>query len=200
MVAQCPACENTEWDKEISGNMIICPHCGHRWTFIKKPLFILSGCSGIGKTTTAKELQKLTSDFVVLDSDLFYNIMPHDTEVDYYAQIEQIQRLSKDIMQCGKPIVWTMAGNLDKLSLTYHSRFFSAIHVLVLVCSEDTLRLRMTAGRKITDENWIRGSLEYNTFFKTHQQIGDTKFETRNTDGKAADEIAKTVLQWLQEH
>lgn len=46
---------------------------------------------------------------------MFYNIMPHETEQDYYAQVEQIQSLSKNISQSGKSVVWTMAGNIDKL-------------------------------------------------------------------------------------
>lgn len=110
MIAMCPKCGSHDWNKEVDGSMIICPECGSKWEFIKKPLYILTGCSGIGKTTTAKELQKITKDFVILDADMFYNIMPHETDDDYYDQVEQVESLSKNIMQCGKSVVWTMAG------------------------------------------------------------------------------------------
>ena len=200
MIAICPKCGSHRWNKEVDENVIVCPDCGERWSFVKKPLYILTGCSGIGKTVTAGEIQKRTRDFVVLDADLFYNIMPHDTEKDYFAQVEQVESLSKNIMQCGKPVLWTMAGNIDKLSRTYHCRFFSAIYVLALVCSEESLRRRMTEGRHITDDRWIGSSVEYNNFFRTHEQIGEVRFETLDTEGKTVSEAAEAVLAWLTEH
>ena len=59
MLGICSACGNTEWDKEVTGNMIKCPKCGNEWKFDKLPIFFLTGCSGVGKTTTAIELQKM---------------------------------------------------------------------------------------------------------------------------------------------
>lgn len=200
MIAICPKCGNHEWNKKVNENLMICPNCGAKWNFVKKPLYILTGCSGIGKTTTARELQKLTTDFVVLDADMFYNIMPHDTDADFFAQVEQIESLSKNIMQCGKPVIWAMAGNIDKLPQTYHCRFFSNIYVLALVCSEESLRTRMTEGRNIANDSWINSSVEYNNFFRTHTQIGEVRFETLNTEGKTIAETAEAVLLWMKEH
>ena len=198
MIAICPKCGNHQWDKEVEGNRISCPKCNHKWSFTKLPLFILTGCSGVGKTTTAQELQKITTDFVVLDADMFYNIMAHETDEDYYAQVEQIGSLSKNIMQCQKPVVWAMAGNIDKLPKTYHSRFFSDIYVLALICSEQELRKRMTEGRKITDEGWIQSSVDYNHYFQTHDRIGEMKFETYDMEEKAPAEAAEAVLNWMK--
>ncbi len=200
MIAICPGCGNHRWDKEVDGDWIVCPNCKERWRFIKKPLYILTGCSGIGKTVTAREIQKVTSDFVVLDADMFYNIMPHDTDADYLAQMEQIGSLSKNIMQCGKPVLWTMAGNIDKFPSLYHYRFFDGISVLALVCGEESLRRRMTEGRHITDDGWINSSVEYNNYFRTHDQIGDVRFDTLDTEGKGIPEVAEAVLAWLRAH
>lgn len=75
MIGTCAACGNHEWDKEVIEDIIHCPKCGNSWKFKKLPIFFLTGCSGIGKTTTAQELQKLTGKFIALDADLFYNIM-----------------------------------------------------------------------------------------------------------------------------
>ena len=198
MITICPRCGSHKWDKEVDENVIACPNCGEKWDFIKKSLYILTGCSGIGKTTTAKEIQQLTEDFVVLDADMFYNIMPHDTEEDYFAQVEQMESLSKNIMQCGKPVIWTMTGNIDKIPQTYHCRFFDKIYVLALVCSEESLRRRMTEGRKITNDGWINSSVEYNDFFRTHDQIGEVRYETLDTEGKTVSEVAEAVLSWLK--
>ena len=198
MIAICPKCRNHKWDKTVEGNFIMCPECGAKWSFIKKPLYVVTGCSGIGKTTAAQELQKLTTDYVVLDADIFYNIMPHENEEDYYSQIEQIYCISNNISQAGRPVVWTMAGNIDKLLQVYHARFFSEVRVVALTCQEETLRRRMTEGRGITDEGWILSSVEYNEYFRTHKEIGEIPFSTIEVDDKPPEETAKCILQWLE--
>lgn len=199
MIEVCLHCGNGTWDKSIEKQTIICPICGSKWNFLKLPLFFITGASGVGKTTAARILQRKTQDFIVLDADMFYNIMPHETDDDYYDQVEQVESLSKNIMQCGKSVVWTMAGNIDKLPRTYNSRFFSDIYVLALVCEEQSLRMRMREGRRITDEGWINSSVEYNMFFQTHDQIGEVKFETLDTEGKSVVEVAEAVLRWMKE-
>lgn len=107
---------------------------------------------------------------------MFYNIMPHESEEDYFAQIEQIYILLINISQCGKSVVWTMAGNIDKLLQVCQARFFSEIRVLALTCGESALRKRMTEGRGITDKGWINGSVKYNEYFRTHEKIGKFLF------------------------
>lgn len=76
MIAICPKCGSHSWNKEVEGDMIKCPDCGEKWSFMRKPLYILTGCSGVGKTTTGMALQKLTMDFVVLDADMFLILCP----------------------------------------------------------------------------------------------------------------------------
>ena len=93
MIAICPKCQNYKWDKEVVNDTIRCPKCGMTWQFKKRPLYILAGCSGVGKTSTGMALQKMSQEFVVLDSDIFYNIMAHETEEDEYERVEQIQSL-----------------------------------------------------------------------------------------------------------
>ena len=197
MIAICPNCNNHKWNKLVERNHIICPECGAKWSFRKEALYVITGCSGVGKTTTAQELQKLTTDYVVLDADMFYNIMPHVSEDDYLNQIEQIFSLSKNISQCGKSVVWTKAGNIDKLFQVYNSRFFSEIKVLALTCGESALRKRMTEGRGITNEEWINSSVEYNEYFRTHEKIGEVPFSTIDIENKSPLEVAKCVLNWL---
>ena len=197
MVEQCIKCGNHKWDKSVEDNRIVCPECGHSWPDVKLPLFFLTGCSGIGKTTIAHELMFATSDIVVLDADFFYNIMPHETQEDYLQQIEKLEDLSKDIMQAGKPVLWAMAGNLDKLNKVYNRRFFSGVYCLALVCEEETLVHRMKDGRNIWDEAWIGDSIQYNQYFKTHTNLQDMPFEVCDTEGKTVFEVVEEVQNWV---
>ncbi len=103
-------------------------------------------------------------------------------------------------MQSQKPVLWTMAGNIEKLTHTYHSKFFSKIYCLALVCDEDELRKRMCDGRGITGETWIQSSIDYNNYFKTHTHIGDTAYQRIDTSNKSSIQVADEVISWLNNY
>lgn len=198
MVDICPKCGNYGWDKTVDGGKIACPKCGHSWSFLKLPLFIVTGASGVGKTATVRALQRTSRDFVCLDMDFFYNLMPHETEGDYMAQTEQAQALSRDIMQCGRPVVWARAGNIHMLDKTYGARFFGGIHVLALTCPEEELRGRMTESRGISDEDWIQSSVDYNRYFMEHDRIDSLGYDRLDTGPLTVEEAAREVHAWLR--
>lgn len=132
-----------------------------------------------------------------LEADMFYSVMPHGTEEDAVKLIEQMLYFSGNAMQCGKPLVWTKAGNIDKLSTAIGNRYFSEIDCLALVCSEEQLQSRMTDGRGIEDTKWIQSSLDYNRYFLEHNQIGDTHYELLQVENKTPEETAAEIEQWL---
>jgi len=198
MLEICSKCGNHEWDKEVDGNTIKCPKCGYKWKFEKLPIYFLTGCSGVGKTTTAIELQKLTDEYVILDVDWLRNVAWPQNDEEEKNLIEQIFYLTKDISQSKKAVVWTMAGGLDRLSRAYGKRFFSEIKVLALTAESETIRKRMTEGRGIDDAGWIQSSVDYNNCFRTHDILDDTKYDTLDCTNGTPAEIARKVLEWLR--
>lgn len=198
MLEICSKCGNHEWDKEVDGNTIKCSKCGYKWKFEKLPIYFLTGCSGVGKTTTAIELQKLTDEYVILDVDWLRNVAWPQNDEEENNLIEQIFYLTKDISQSKKAVVWTMAGGLDRLSRAYGKRFFSEIKVLALTAESETIRKRMTEGRGIDDAGWIQSSVDYNNYFRTHDILDDTKYDTLDCTNGTPAEIARKVLEWLR--
>mgnify|MGYP003295490859 FL=1 len=198
MLGICSACGNTEWDKEVTGNIIRCPKCGNEWKFEKLPIFFLTGCSGVGKTTTAIELQKMTDEYVIIDVDWLRNIAWPQNDEEENDLIEQVYSVSKNISQSKKPVVWTMAGGIDRLHHTYGKRFFSEIKVLALTTEPEVLKKRMAEGRGIDDETWIQSSIDYNNYFRTHNYLGDTEFDTLYCTNATPKEVAMKVLEWLK--
>ncbi len=194
----CSACGNTEWDKEVMGNIIRCPKCGNEWKFEKLPIFFLTGCSGVGKTTTAIELQKMTDEYVIIDVDWLRNIAWPQNDEEENDLIEQVYSVSKNISQSKKPVVWTMAGGIDRLHYTYGKRFFSEIKVLALTTEPEVLKKRMAEGRGIDDETWIQNSIDYNNYFRTHNYLGDTEFDTLDCTNATPKEVVMKVLEWLK--
>lgn len=198
MLEICSKCGNHEWDKEVDGNTIKCPKCGYEWKFEKLSIYFLTGCSGVGKTTTAIELQKLTDEYVILDVDWLRNVAWPQNDEEENNLIEQIFYLTKDISQSKKAVVWTMAGGLDRLSRAYGKRFFSEIKVLALTAEPETIRKRMTEGRGIDDAGWIQSSVDYNNYFRTHDILDDTKYDMLDCTNGTPAEIARKVLEWLR--
>lgn len=201
MIQICRKCGSWDWDKEVTknGDMIVtCPKCGGTWKAKKLPLFILTGCSGVGKTTTMMELQTRKPGFIGLDAD-FFTFMSGETTEDYHKRVEQAVSLSADIVQSGVPVFWSMTGCIDHLPHTYNARFFSEIYCLALTCEKEELRKRMTEGRNITDEGWIQSSIEYNQYFQEHEMIGDVPFDTFDITGKSVETVADYVEAWFQQ-
>lgn len=200
MIGICPKCGNTKWDKQVTEDKkhIECQQCGHQWKFKSMPLFVLTGCSGVGKTTTVQELLQRDTNFIVMDADFLFNLMPHNTDEDYKNWVEQILSLSKTIMQGGKPLLWTMAGALENFEIVYNRRFFTDIYFLALVCDSESLEKRMREGRHITDSNWIKSSIDYNRWFIETGVVSNKKVDTYDITGKTVSEVADYVAQWVE--
>jgi hypothetical protein len=200
MIGICGKCGNHKWDKIVKEGRVICPECNHSWNYISLPLFILSGCSGVGKTTTGIELMQRQNDVVVLDADIFCGVQNASTEDDYRKRVDTIESLSRNISQSGKPVLWTMAGNLDMLPKSYNTRFFDGIYCLVLTVDEEALRDRMINGRGITDSGWIEGSVGYNRYLRTHNTLGELSYETLDITNKTPAEVADAVIEWYKKY
>lgn len=194
MISICPHCGSNRWNKTATATHVTCPECGHSWPYRRGPLLLLTGCSGVGKTTTATRLFGMTKDFAVLDADIFY--IPDDSQLS--SMLEPVCRLSAAFNQQGTAILWTMAGGLDCIKDTYHRQFFSEIRCLALTCEPDELRRRMTEGRGITDERWLNGSREYNEYFRTHNELGDVHFDKLDITRLSPVEAAEQVLNWVK--
>ncbi len=190
MINICPRCQENRWNKTVQGAVLRCP-CGHCWPFRKGPLFILSGCSGVGKTTTGMAIMG-RAPYVTLDVDMF------DTTDPAAAWVEDMLSLSRNIAQSGQTVLWTCAGCLDQLPTAYNAQFFTRIHVLALTCDPDELRRRMMEGRGITDEDWLNSSLAYNEYLRTHDHLGSHPFDSLNIPALAPDEAAAHVIAWVE--
>ncbi len=193
MISMCPRCGSNRWNKTETATHITCPECGHIWPYRRGPLLLLTGCSGVGKTTTAIRLFGMTKDFAVLDADMFY--IPDDSQLS--GMLEKVCNLSAAFNQQGTAILWTLTGGLDLLKNTYHRQFFSEIKCLALTCEPDELRRRMTEGRGITDERWLNGSRDYNEYFRTHDILADVRFDKLDITRLSPAEAAEQVLAWM---
>jgi len=194
MINMCPQCGSWQWNKKADDVHITCPECCFSWPYQRGSLLLLTGCSGVGKTTTAVRLFRMQKSFAVLDGDMFYE--PENPDI--LPMLEKMMNLSAGMNQQGRPILWTLAGGLDRLHEAYHRQFFSAVHCLALTCAPEELHRRMTEGRGISDQGWLEGSQNYNEYFRQQDRLGEVSFDTLDVTCTAPDDAARKVLSWLE--
>ena len=194
MISMCPNCGSNRWNKTADATHIVCPECGGKRPYRRGPLLLLTGCSGVGKTTTAIRLFGMEKAFAVLDGDMFY--IPDDGQLP--AMLEKVLNLSAAMNQQGTPLLWTLTGGLELLHQTYHWRFFSGVHCLALTCEPEELRRRMTEGRGITDAGWLEGSQGYNGYFRSHDRLGEVRYDQLDVTRLSPEEVAERVRQWVE--
>lgn len=205
MINVCFQCGMYRADKEIdpSGPFAICPECGYKHLFQQLPLLIVSGASGAGKTTICQYLLGQVTKAVLLDSDILWRPEFNTPDTNYRDYFEMWLRVCKNISQSGRPVVLFGAGvgvpaNLENC---IERRYFSRIHYLALVCSDDLLSERLVqrpAWRGTREPAYIQEHIRFNRWFKSYEdQRAITLIDTTHAPLK---ETTLQVASWIDEH
>ncbi len=130
----------------------------------KLPLFIITGASGVGKSTTSEILFQNETDYIVLESDLLWHEM-YNTPDDNYRQYRKLWlNVCANISQIGKPVVLCGCVTPEQFNVCEERNLFTEIHYLAIVCDDENLEKRMKYGRKINDDRWIKSSIDFNNW------------------------------------
>jgi len=101
-----------------------------------------------------------------MESDLLWNESYNTPEDDYRAYRELWLRVSANISQIGKPVVLCGCATPKQFEVRNARRLFTNIYYIAVVCNDEQLEQRMRIGRGVTDENWVKNSLEFNRWLK----------------------------------
>lgn len=87
MLNTCVKCKKYSVKKQISldGKLMTCPFCGYSQEIKRMPLFIVTGASGVGKSTICAELFQKEKDYIVMESDILWNDSFNFSEIHYIA-------------------------------------------------------------------------------------------------------------------
>ncbi len=203
MLNICPACGSYRDDKIVVSNpdRVICPDCGASFPFLRRPLFILSGASGSGKSVVARILANPGFPATVLDSDILWDEAFSSPE-KWPAYFNRWLRVCKNIGQSGKPVLLCGSGfgvpaNLDQC---VEVRYFAGYHILALVCEEtqlaERLRNRPPWRNSGKSEN-IQPQLEFNRWFMQHADGGDSRLTLLDTTESEPARTTEQVTQWV---
>lgn len=201
----CPNCGEYRADKTIAseGAYAICPHCRFRHEFLRLPLFILTGASGVGKSTVCLKLSARMKEVVVLESDILWRAEFDQPATNYREYRETWLRMCKNISQAGRPVVLCGVGEPSQFEQCVERRYFSELHYLALVCDAQMLvsRLRKRpASRGTSNEEFIQEQVVFNRWLLNNARKTEPRMTLLNTSDMTVEETVKKVERWVRSY
>ena len=163
----------------------------------KQPLFIISGASGVGKSAMCEILFQNETDYIVMESDILWQEIYNTPEDNYKNYRDLWMRLCANISQIGKPVVLCGCAVPDQFENRDSRDRFTDIHYLAVVSDDGILEKRMREGRAITDENWIKSSLDFNRWLKENADKTKPEIKLIDTSEITPQQAANITNEWI---
>ena len=165
----------------------------------KQPLFIITGASCVGKSTMCEELFKKEMDYIVIESDLLWNDNFNTPENDYCEYRRLWMRMCANISQIGMPVVLCGCAIPAQFEQQPERAYFTDIHYLAVVCSDECLDKRLREGRKIDDTSWLKSSLDFNTWLKDNADKTIPEISLLDNSNLSAGQAAVVADSWIKQ-
>jgi len=200
----CPGCGEYSDDKEVIPvpPVAICPHCQYGSPFVLLPLFVVTGASGSGKTTSALKLCRKLKDVVVLDQDILWNESFNTPDNNYKEFRNTWLRMAKNINQAGRPVVLFGSAIPEQFESLNERRYIEKIHYLTLYCDEEVLRNRLIERphwRKSGTEENLKNMVEFNNWLKENAEKTEPKMTLLDTTKMDISDTVEAIEKWVVE-
>ncbi len=193
----CEACGG--WSDLIPavGVVLQCPHCRHERPFARPPLLVVTGTSGVGKSTLCARLAGTIPGAVLLDADVhaedLVSVVPPNQ--DYLAFWRSMMRLAHEIAQNNVVVVYfsvmlpeQILGNVEVLD------YFDSVHFLCLTCPPDVLRARHDGRVPLTPriQRWV----DFNGALMAAAR--EVRTATVVDASRTVDQLEQDVRHWIK--
>jgi len=158
-------------DKTQNGFGLLECVCGFSSSYKKLPLFVLTGASGVGKSTIGRRIQAKSNDIVVLESDILWNDYYNNPESNYAHYRKLWLNLCKNINQAGKPTLLVGCGTPDQFQNCEEKDYFSKIVYIVIATSTKNLECQLMSRpeyRNCSSQSYIDEHTKYNNWNKNN--------------------------------
>lgn len=133
----------------------------------KFPLFIVSGASGVGKSTMCEILFKKETDYIVLESDILWQEV-FNTPQDNYRNFREVwMTMCANVFPNRHAVVLCGCGIPEQFEISARKEiFYAAFTIWPWSVETPILEKRMREGRGIQEEDWIRSSVSFNLWLR----------------------------------
>ncbi|MFE1169411.1 AAA family ATPase [Nocardiopsis sp. NPDC058789] len=194
-----------EWDGEpdtgAGEHLLRCSFCGLTRPFLRLPLLCVTGPSGTGKSTVARELlARLSEHFVVLEQDLLWVGGLRDPADDHRLFRSTWLRTAAMVQQSGRPVVLCGTVAPPELEHLPERALFSGVHYLALTCDPRALatRLRRRPDWRGWDEARIAETLDHQDWLTEEAGRLRPPVTLLDTTESTPVETAEAVLRWVE--
>lgn len=202
----CVNCGQYRADKRIESHagktFGICPECTYAHEFLRLPLFVVTGASGTGKSTSAFHMSTLSKDFVPMETDMLWDGRYDTPDTNYREYRELWLRIAKNISQAGKPVILCGTAMPDSLEQCVERRYFSNIYYIALVCDSRELAQRLQnrpSWRNSSGEDFIDSMISFNNWYIKNGAKNRPIIDLLDTTNMSPTETAEEILQWAKE-
>jgi broad-specificity NMP kinase len=195
----CAACEvwgEHSVEREAASVRLRCQNCGQVTIRPMRilPLFIVTGASGVGKTSVVDELQRLMPDWHVFETDILW-----DSGGDWQFVRQNWLRIAHRIAQTGRATILCGTHLPEQIDACDHRDFFSQVYSLILHCEDAALakRLRGRPAWHNQTEAFIAEQRRFNLWLVENAATAfDPPAALVDTTGIAIAEAARQIRDW----
>lgn len=198
MLNTCKNCGRYSANKTISesGDQLICNLCGYTQPIKRLPLFIITGASGVGKSTVSRELFKRNSKIITMESDILWNNAFNSPENDYREYRELWLRMCKNISQGGKPVLLCGCSVPKQFENCVERRYFTDIHYIAIV-SDDAVLSERLKKRNWVNNQYIENSISFNRWIKDNARNTKPNMTVLDNTNLTVEETFEQVSKWI---
>jgi hypothetical protein len=176
-----------------------CASCGRTW--LRLPLFVLNGATGVGKSAVGEAAMPLLPECVHIDGDAFWSndfFGDRAAVARYYAHC---LRVAIEISQSGRPVVFRGANNPDRWRGSPLTTYFTGIHYLGLHADPDVHERRLRV-RELPDDISLHPEfphfLNHNRWIRENAARTDPPMTPLDLTALSPDEAAAEVAMWVR--
>lgn len=200
----CPRCGRYAEDKAVdpTGPYVICPHCGHAHPFRRRPVFIVTGASGAGKTTVSLSLVGTLPGCAVLETDILWCPELNTPQDEWLRWRSLWARLAKNLAQSGLASVLCGTFTPEGIEPLPERRYLGAVHYVALVCDDEELAGRLRARpawRQSSDEAFVARMVAFNGWLRGHAATTEPAMTLLDTTGRSVEGTVSAVRSWVLE-
>jgi AAA domain len=167
LVHYCQRCDVAVAMSPVNDEVARCPACGASRRARRRPLFVVTGASGAGKTTVHPCLVDALPECAVFDVDYLLDSLGKD---DWRRFRDAWLSVAHGVAQAGRATVLCAPFIPEHLADLPARRWIGDLHFAVLDCPDDVLRRRIDARPRWRERNiqahvefgrWLRANINY---------------------------------------